>query len=327
MVYDFSTAREPKAPFAPLGREPEEGESFAIDDMGMKLVKMGGILHPSFMKKDEVAKVSSGLTLREDEIVVATYPKCGTTWMQQVVLLMLAGGDKSQIGDVFAQAPWIEMTASIEGTEAVLQAKPTVGDRRVWKTHALNAHLPWAPESRRAKKIIVTRNPFDAAVSMYHHVMDSPAAFQYSGEWDHFVNLYMTGSSLCGDFWEWHKGWHAYSQEHPSDTIWVTFEDMKEDLPRVVKQLSTFLSIPLSEEEVQKVAENAGFTVMKKQFEEQDAIKEAAGKKVKKDHIRKGEVGAWVNTFTEEQTKAFREVHEKMMVKCELPPSLFRMSL
>eukprot|EP01064_Diplonema_japonicum_P015398 TRINITY_DN2312_c0_g1_i2.p1 TRINITY_DN2312_c0_g1~~TRINITY_DN2312_c0_g1_i2.p1 ORF type:complete len:325 (+),score=105.93 TRINITY_DN2312_c0_g1_i2:103-1077(+) len=322
MVYDFSTAREPKAPFAPLGREPEEGESFAIDDMGMKLVKMGGILHPSFMKKDEVAKVSSGLTLREDEIVVATYPKCGTTWMQQVVLLMLAGGDKSQIGDVFAQAPWIEMTASIEGTEAVLQAKPTVGDRRVWKTHADNTQLPWAPESR-AKKIVVVRNPFDAAVSMYHHAK-SGDAFSYSGEWDHFIGLYCEGLVESGSFWEWHGRWHAYSQEHPSDTIWVTFEDMKEDLPRVVKQLSTFLSIPLSEEEVQKVAENAGFTVMKKQFEEQDAIKEAAGKKVKKDHIRKGEVGAWVNTFTEEQTKAFREVHEKMMVKCGMPLDLFK---
>jgi hypothetical protein len=32
-------------------------------------------------------------------IIVATYPKCGTTWMQQILLTLLAGGDGRKVRD------------------------------------------------------------------------------------------------------------------------------------------------------------------------------------------------------------------------------------
>ena len=46
--------------------------------------------------------------LRETDIVVATYPKCGTTWMQNILLCLLAGGDASKVRDPMKMSRWPE---------------------------------------------------------------------------------------------------------------------------------------------------------------------------------------------------------------------------
>ena len=52
-------------------------------------------------------------TLSPGTIVIATYPKCGTTWMQQIVLTLLAGGDGSKVRKPMEMSPWGEMICCI----------------------------------------------------------------------------------------------------------------------------------------------------------------------------------------------------------------------
>eukprot|EP01059_Diplonema_ambulator_P007067 TRINITY_DN1659_c0_g1_i1.p1 TRINITY_DN1659_c0_g1~~TRINITY_DN1659_c0_g1_i1.p1 ORF type:complete len:343 (+),score=145.94 TRINITY_DN1659_c0_g1_i1:52-1029(+) len=323
-MMDFKTAREPVAPFAPLEKEPGNGEPFCVCEKGMKLAHVDGVLHPGYMIGDTYKVMQEKLDLPESDIVIATYPKCGTTWMQQVVLLMLAKGDKTLIGDIMLQAPWIERTYWKLGLEAVLDMKPFVGDRRVWKTHAVNYQLPWAPTSR-AKKILVVRNPFDAAVSMFHHARDVPQ-FLYSGDWEHFLDMYCKGHVESGTFWDWYGGWYKHHQDPTSDTYWISFEEMKDDLPKVIRELGAFLNIELTDDIVTKVAEASGFDAMKEQFAEQDALKAANGneREIKKNHIRKGESGAWKETFTDEQEEEFRALHLARCKELGLPLELFK---
>lgn len=54
-----------------------------------------GIVYPPFVKGSVVDNARKTFTLRDDDIIVATYPKCGTTWMQQIVLLLLHGAARS----------------------------------------------------------------------------------------------------------------------------------------------------------------------------------------------------------------------------------------
>ncbi|CAB3978188.1 sulfotransferase domain-containing [Paramuricea clavata] len=50
---------------------------------------------------------------RPDDVFVVTTPKCGTTWMQQILHQLRSGGDMSfdEISDV---VPYIEMAYDIE---------------------------------------------------------------------------------------------------------------------------------------------------------------------------------------------------------------------
>jgi aryl sulfotransferase len=45
-------------------------------------------------------------TFRDDDIIIATYGKSGTTWMQQIISQMLFAGDTDQ--DTQAMSPWVD---------------------------------------------------------------------------------------------------------------------------------------------------------------------------------------------------------------------------
>src|SRR5205809_7059185 len=94
-----------------------------------------------------------------DDIFVATYPKCGTTWMQYIVYLLLhdaqplpAGG---RLDSVF---PHLEEV----GADAV---------RPLPEPRLIKTHLPFerTPPHAGARYVCVARHPLDSAVACSDH--------------------------------------------------------------------------------------------------------------------------------------------------------------
>ena len=56
-----------------------------------------GVVQPPFIKLEALDKLRKEHPLRSSDIVIATFPKCGTTLMQQIVLTLLADGDGSKV--------------------------------------------------------------------------------------------------------------------------------------------------------------------------------------------------------------------------------------
>ncbi len=100
------------------------------------------------------------LDLRDGDIVISTPPKCGTTWTQRLVSLLIFDGPDLP-GPLSMISPWLDLTAMpIADVVAALDAQP---HRRFIKTHT---PLDGFELDERVTYLVVGRDPRDAAVSM-----------------------------------------------------------------------------------------------------------------------------------------------------------------
>ena len=77
--------------------------------------------------------------LRGDDIVISTYPKCGTTWMQRIVgMLVFGSAEPFPVQDA---SPWPDFR--LIPPEAILQLGAGQGHRRFLKSHLPFDALPF----------------------------------------------------------------------------------------------------------------------------------------------------------------------------------------
>ena len=153
------------------------------------------------------------------------------------------------------------------------------------------------PSSTPCKYIYVSRNPKDVAVSFFFHyqrIHELPGA---EIDWSLFLCNFHHGNVWFGDFFDHVLSWWAH--RHDSKVLFLTFEDMKKDLPSAVARIARFIGVDISDEIISKIAEKTSFSAMKSNDTANYSWSQTSGKA---DFMRKGEVGDWVNYFTPEQS-------------------------
>lgn len=104
-----------------------------------------------------------GYAPRPDDIVIATAPKCGTTWMQQIVSSLIFQDDR--VRALPTVSPWVEARFRFTADQ-VSKILADLPHRRFLKTHLPFEGLPFYDE---VKYIHVARDGRDAALSMHNH--------------------------------------------------------------------------------------------------------------------------------------------------------------
>ena len=105
-----------------------------------------------------------GYRPRADDIIIATYSKCGTTWMQRIVsMLLFQSAAPRPIWDL---SPWPDMRL-FGPIEAELAKAEAQTHRRFFKTHL---PLDALPLYAGVKIIHVARDGRDAAMSLHNHL-------------------------------------------------------------------------------------------------------------------------------------------------------------
>ncbi|MBV9411252.1 MAG: sulfotransferase domain-containing protein [Acidimicrobiia bacterium] len=104
-----------------------------------------------------------GFRFRDDDIVISTPPKCGTTWMQMLCALLIF-----QTPDLPARltelSPWLDIQTEVR--DDVIASLDAQRHRRFIKTHT---PLDGIPFDERVTYISVGRDPRDVAVSWDNH--------------------------------------------------------------------------------------------------------------------------------------------------------------
>ncbi len=193
------------------------------------------------------------------DIFVATQMKCGTTWMLHVVYQVLLRGSGNLVesgSTLHAVSPWIEgrKTVSMDDAPLVGTERPS----RIIKTHLPATHVPWSLDARY---IYVARHPVSCFVSCADFIRSNAGRFAPSS--DKIEEWFRSDELMWWGTWPAHvESWWKASQEHPN-TLFVTFEEMKRDLPAVIRRVSDFLgTAPLDDAELARVAEQCSFRYM-----------------------------------------------------------------
>jgi hypothetical protein len=230
--------------------------------VSMPVFRYDGVTGPPKVSSPEVFARAQRYRPRPEDIFVVTQMRCGTTWMQQIVLEIVTrgGGDLSDrgLGHLYAASPWIDAINSVS-----LEQAPLLGEMRA---RIIKSHLPvtLCPYSEDAKYIYVTRHPVSCFASIvdYNRSLVGPL----------MPPIERLASWFCSDemYWlPWPRhvdGWWDWSRSR-SNVLFVHFEEMSKDFDRVSRRIEQFLGCELTVEERRRVAEKCSFQYMKEHEE------------------------------------------------------------
>lgn len=256
--------------------------------------------------------VWNNFKFRNDDIIIATYAKSGTTWMQQIVGQLIFNGAEGV--DVGHASPWVDLRILPPEAIAGLEAVP---HRRFVKTHLPVDALVFSP---KAKYIYIGRDGRDAVWSMYNH--HSNANEKWYGALNNTpgrigppiepppesVQQYYQGW-IDGDgypfwpFWENIRSWWAI-RNLPNVKV-IHFNDMKKDLAESIQQIANFLEIKLDAPTFSKVLEHCTFDYMKAHAELSAPLGGAMWNGGAKTFINKGTNGRWREILTPAEVAAY----------------------
>lgn len=198
----------------------------------------------------EATRYAQAFRPRPTDVIIATYPKAGTTWMQQIVHGLRTRGDMD-FDEITAVTPWIETAADLGwDLEAEQKAAP-----RAFKSHWNADQTP-----RGCRRICVVRDPADTMLSFYNF-MNGWFLERDAVSADAFARYIADREHPNGSYWEHLMSfWRVRSAE---DVLLVAFEDLKADLAREVGRVARFIGLGHDRAAIEIATRQAHFEFMK----------------------------------------------------------------
>jgi len=271
--------------------------------------ELDGVPYMSYIPPEALEAVTN-MAMRTEDVMLVTYPKAGTTWLSQLVCLLL----EKDVQDIRKAVPIVEF--AYPGKEPNAIYAEDAPSPRIISTHLQPQFFEKSLSKSSPKVIVLMRNPKDCLISYYHFYRANLALGQFKGEFSEFFDMHKDNTVVYGDVVQhMTKWWKAYEKDERF--IFLTFEDMKSDPGNAVKVVSKFLGIELSQERVDEIVDKTSFAKMSKDptVNKENARGQGIHDASVSKYMRKGVVGDWASTFTEEQSNYIDE-----RCKAELEP-------
>ncbi|KAF2886189.1 hypothetical protein ILUMI_19984 [Ignelater luminosus] len=262
--------------------------------------------------------------VKDDDIWVTSYMKTGTTWTQEMVWLIANNLDfKGAEENLNNRFPFLEFSTicdlsrqyeimkvpQSERTLNTIEKAAKVKSPRFIKTHLPYSLLPDQIKNgiKTPKIVYVWRNPKDTCVSFYHHGI---LLEKWKIDLETFAKLFMADKVLYGSYWKHIFGY--WNLRDSPNVLIIRYEDMKANLPSVIKKVAKFLGKELTEEQIELLTKHLNFQSMR---ENKAVNKEGYVNQLKENNLsikdgrfmRSGTVGKYKEELSAETIKKLDE--------------------
>jgi aryl sulfotransferase len=259
--------------------------------------------------------VWNDLEFRDDDIVIATYAKSGTTWLQQIIAQLIFNGEEGL--EVAHMSPWVDLR--IPPKEVKLPEIAAMEHRRFLKTHLPVDALVFSP---KAKYLYIGRDGRDVVWSMYnHHAMANqqwydalnltpglqgpPIEKPVEDIRQYFLDWMEKDGFPFWPFWDNARTWWAV-RDLPNVKM-LHFADLKADMPGQIRGVAEFLDIPIDESKWDAIVEHCSFDYMKANATKSVPLGGAFWDGGAQTFVHKGTNGRWRDVLTATDVQAYEE--------------------
>lgn len=193
------------------------------------------------------------------DVLICSYFKSGTNWTMHIAV-QIAWRGQARFDHIHDLVSWAELPERMRYTvpitdDSVWQRSPT--GLRVIKTHLPMEKLPY---NDSARYIWVVRDPKDVFVSSYHFVRSTMLG-PLMPPVEKWLDLFLSPDTPLGS-WAGHLqgGWQNRRREN---LLFLTYEEMKRDLPGTVARMARFMGVELSPAEQELVVQQTSYAHMK----------------------------------------------------------------
>jgi aryl sulfotransferase len=250
---------------------------------------------------------------REDDIIIASYAKSGTTWLQQIVGQLIFNGDPDVA--VAEISPWLDLR--VPPKEVKLPDVEAQTHRRFIKTHLPVDALVFSPQ---AKYLFIARDGRDVVWSLYNHHLNANADWYEAlndtpgrvgppigkppeSVLDYFRTWLEQDGYPFWSFWENIKTW--WEIRHLPNVMLLHYAEVKRDMPGQIRRVAEFLEIPIDDSKWSDILLHCSFDYMKHHAEQSVPLGGAFWEGGAKTFVHKGVNGRWKDRLTAEDIEQY----------------------
>jgi aryl sulfotransferase len=257
-----------------------------------------------------------GFRPRDDDIVITTAYKAGTTWTQRIVAALVFDGEPlpAPLGQL---SPWVD-ARFVDPIEPVLEKLEAQRHRRFVKSHLAADGLRWFPQ---AKYLVVGRDTRDVFMSLFNHyssytelaftLLRNPALAEPDLPRCPATPRELWARWINEGWFDWEPdGWPFWSHHHHLSTWWefrdlpnilfVHYGDLKTDPEAEMRRIAAFCDIEVDDAKWPALLGSVGLDAMREEARRADSGASLVFDGGVDRFYYKGDSGRWRGVLTDD---------------------------